>query len=262
MEENQRAILEKAEEIRQEYVAKPLDRQEEEQTLIGKINDLMVTIFGDDSISLDYLLSEEKLTEWKKNRWRKYIPTPAKLFMAALLITITCFLVSEAVTFYAINGEITVYTYFKAILTEVCFIFLGGYVAKGSTERIGVTLLRVAMFCLMLFVITSETFMNSTKTVEYSNVLADQVRVLETQIAEKQKVIDFYAQRGWGISTNRHMAEKQKLYDELKKLKDQQMQGSNEKVSEMVRYKAYGNALFRVLLLFISLLISRRLFRF
>ena len=56
--------------------------------------------------------------------------------------------------------------------------------------------------------------------------------------------------------------EKEKLTTKLIKLKEKQAAGATQEVSELIRYKAYGKAFFRVLLLFISILVTRRIFYF
>jgi hypothetical protein len=56
--------------------------------------------------------------------------------------------------------------------------------------------------------------------------------------------------------------ERDELVKKLISLKEKQAEGSNTEVSDLVRYKAYGNAFFRIILLLISILITRRLFSF
>ena len=114
----------------------------------------------------------------------------------------------------------------------------------------------------MLFVISSQTILSGTKVSTNSTAIAEQVQLLETQIAEKEKTIQFYIAKGWGNSVRKQTEDKNKLVDKLIALKEQQAQGSNEKVSDQVVYRSYGQAFFRVLLLLISVLITRRLFSF
>ena len=56
--------------------------------------------------------------------------------------------------------------------------------------------------------------------------------------------------------------EKEKLTTQLIDLKQQQAKGATAEVSKLVQYKAYGKAFFRVILLFISILVTRRIFHF
>jgi len=113
-----------------------------------------------------------------------------------------------------------------------------------------------------LFVISSQTIYNGTKFQGNSESIQAQVELLEKQIAEKEKTIQFYIDKGWGNSVRKQTEDKNKLVDKLIALKEEQAKGSNEKVSNLVIYKSYGQAFFRVLLLFISVLITRRLFSF
>ena len=153
-------------------------------------------------------------------------------------------------------------TYIKAILTEVAFIFLSGYKVENWKEKLWVNTLRAGVFSLMLFVISSQTIYNGTKFQGNSESIQAQVELLEKQIAEKEKTIQFYIDKGWGNSVRKQTEDKNKLVDKLIALKEEQAKGSNEKVSNLVIYKSYGQAFFRVLLLFISVLITRRLFSF
>ena len=115
----------------------------------------------------------------------------------------------------------------------------------------------------MLFVITSETLIQGTKTVSNINVIDQQVKVLEEQIEEKKKTITYYRDvKKWPVTAKQFIKEKDELVQKLIKLKEKQAEGSNKEVSQLVQYKTYGKAFFRVLLLFISMLITRRIFRF
>ncbi len=236
-------------------------------SFLDRLNKLVQLILNDDSFSVYVALNEESLKKWKKGRvtrWIKkaFLSNYKNLFYITFLCSITTFLVSEAVTFYADGDSADFKTYAKAILTEVSFIFLSGFKASSFIEKIWVNLLRVGVFCLMLFVISSQTLMSGTRFETNSDAIQEQVLILETQVAEKEKTIQFYIDKGWGNTVRRLTEDKNKLVDKLIELKEKQSQGSNEKVSDMVVYKSYGQAFFRVLLLLISVLITRRLFTF
>ncbi len=252
-------LIEQAEKIRKEYTAYDLDQETEEMTLLDRINDILSTIFGDNTITIEYLFNPSKKVPYKWHRFKKnFLP---KVFPLILLVALTSFLVAEASLFYG-DGVRTNYAIFKAVLTEVCFIFISSYRASSIFESVGAFFVRVGMVALMLFVISSENFLNTTKTIENSSVIAEKVILLEKQIDAKQKTIDMFLSKGWGISVNRHEADKLALEKQLIELKSEQQGGANESVSRVVEYKAYGNAFFRFILLCISMLISRRFFRF
>ena len=255
----QKKLLEQAKKIKKDYQVYDLDEEKEEFTLMDRVNEMLSTIFGDDTITLENLFHPSKETKYKWYLFKKnFLP---KVFPLILLTCLTGFLVSEASLFYG-DGIRTPYAIFKAILTEVCFIFISSYRASNVLESVGSFFIRVGMVALMLFVITSETFLNTTKTVESTSVITDKVSLLEKQIDAKQKTIDMFLAKGWGISVNKHEAEKTQLEKQLLELKTEQQGGSNTAVSKIVEYKAYGNAFFRFLLLCVSMLISRRFFRF
>ena len=170
--------------------------------------------------------------------------------------------VSEAVTFYADGNAPDLKTYIKAILTEVAFIFLSGYKTSDFLNKIWVNTLRAGVFSLMLFVISSQTLLSGTKFQTNSSAIQEQVVLLEKQIDEKEKTIQFYISKGWGNSVRKLTQEKNELVQKLITLKEKQADGSNEGVSKQVVYRSYGQAFFRVILLFISVLITRRIFVF
>ena len=87
--------------------------------------------------------------------------------------------------------------------------------------------------------------------------------LITEKIKEKEKSIIYYRDvKKWPITTKQLIKEKDLLVKKLIDLKDQQAKGANVDVSDLIRYKAYGKAFFRVLLLFISILITRRIFSF
>lgn len=264
---NGKEILQHIKSIRDLYETEPVDVVEEEMSFIDRINKLVQLILNDDSFSVYTALEKESLEKWQKKRigrWlKKTIMTNYKnFFYLIFLLSITAFLVSEAVNFYADGNAADFKTYVKALLTEVSFIFLSGYKTDNLKQKIWVNTLRAGVFSLMLFVISSQTIMNGTKFDTNSQAIQEQVQILETQIKEKEKTIQFYIDKGWGNSVKKHTEDKNKLVEKLFELKQKQAEGSNAEVSKLVVYKGYGQAFFRVLLLFISVLITRRLFVF
>lgn len=264
---NDDEIVKKIQDLRNGYKVELEDSEEESMSFLDEINDLIRSIFNDSSLSVYTVFNQESLDKWRKSRFTRWVKNTVfgnlqKFLYFILLATITGFLVSEALDFYAIDSAIDAKTYVKAILTEVCFIFLSGYRSSGKWQTAGVTVLRTSIFCLMLFVITSKTFIDSSKTTSNTNIIAQQVILLEEQIKEKEKQMDYYLKKDWPRNYSSTRLEKEKLTTKLIALKEKQEKGATQEVSELIRYKAYGKAFFRVLLLFISMLITRRIFRF
>ena len=235
--------------------------------LQDRINRLIQTILGDNSISIYETLNKESLERWKKNkfsRWLKslVINNVRNTLYFMLLATITGFLVSEAVNFYAIDGVIDTKTWIKAILTEVSFIYLSGYKSSGNMQKIWVNTLKGGIFGLMMFVISSQAIDTGTKTISENESIQQQIVLIEEQIKSKEADIKYFKEIKWPRNAARSTVEKQELVKKLIKLKEEQAKGKNKDVSEIERYKMYGRAMFRVLLLLISVLITRRLFTF
>jgi len=102
----------------------------------------------------------------------------------------------------------------------------------------------------------------SVSVTAVSDNISQQVELIEKQIKAKEETIEFYKKKNWGTSVNKHEKEKNELVEKLIKLKEKQGEGKTEDVSKVVEYQAYGRAAFRVLLMLISVLITRRLFKF
>lgn len=272
MFENEKEIIEESKRIKEDFEAKaetPEDISREKMNFLDKINHLVRLILNDDSVTVYDAFNEENLEAWKKNRsskWRKFKTFIAnnyrKFFYISLLITITGFLVSEALSFYAIDGIISKKTYVKAILTEICFIFLSGYRTESRAGLVWLGFLRTGIFVLMMFVISSQVLLKGTQQIENSNSVSQQIEFIEKQINQKEKDIKYFKEINYPKNATRVTIEKQKLISKLISLKEQQASGSNKEVSDIIKYKMYGKAFFRILLLFISVLITRRLFSF
>jgi len=261
-------LLSSVESIRSRFKTELEDPNKAQLSFIDELNELIRKIFKDDPADVYTTLSPGELEKWKKQRWRRWFMKkvgginirPILYFL--LLSTITGFLISEAVSFYAVESLIASKAWIKAILTEICFIFLSGYRAVGWAQSVFVGVLRVSIFCLMLFVVTSDLAFRSVSTTAVSDNISQQVELVERQIKDTQETVEFYKKKGWGTSVNKHELEKRVLVEKLMKLKEEQGKGKTEDVSKVVEYQAYGRAAFRVLLMFISVLITRRLFKF
>lgn len=256
-------LEEKIKNIRSKYKSELVDQQEVEMSFLDEVNELIQVILKDSSIDVYTVLSEERLNEWKKSKFKRFLLKfdLRKTFYFLLLCTITGFLVSEAIGFYSETDVPTTKDWVKAILTEVCFIFLSSYRAIGKMATVAVSTLRVAVFSLMLFVITSGVFFSSaTDRSEIANI-SYQIELVEKQIDDKDKTIERFRSKGWDINAARAEKEKTVLVKKLLELKQRQVETKkSEDISDLIEYKAYGKAIFRVILLFISVLLSRRLF--
>jgi len=257
-------ILNQVDKIRKRYKTEFQDDENAtEMSFIGEVNHLIQKIFKDDPIDVYTALSDERLKEWherKQKQWWRNLPI-TKIWMFLLLITITGFLVSEAVGFYAVDGIITAKVWIKAILTEVCFIFVSSYRAEGKLQTSMVTFARAGIFALMLFVISSEVTQKGFNQINEISVIDQKIELLEEQIEKKEKLVEFYINKGWGINAAKQEKEKQALVEELIKLKNEQINGKNESASSMILYNTWARAFFRIVLMFISVLISRKLFK-
>jgi len=266
--EKEKEIIEKIKKLKEGYQVETEDPKEEPLSFLDEVNDLIRSIFNDSSLSVYTVFNRENLEEWRQKklyRWfkNKVLKNIHKSLYFLLLVTITGFLVSEALDFYSIDGSITPKTYVKAILTEVCFIFLSGYRSDNKVQMIGASALRVGIFCLMMFVITSKTFIDTERNTSNTNAVESQIILLEEQVEEKKKSIVYYRDvKKWPVTTKQLIKEKDDMVKKLVSLKEKQSKGATKEVSDLVRYKGYGKAFFRVLLLFISVLVTRRLFSF
>jgi len=269
---NDKEILSQASKIKDNFEASVETQEDitnEKVKFLDQMNNMVHLILNDDTVSIYDALSEDNLKVWNKKRRsplakiKKFISENFRNSLYFLLLaTITGFLVSEALAFYAIDSVITTKTYVKAILTEVCFIFLSGYRTETKAGLAWVTALRAGIFCLMMFVISSQVILEGTKEIGNASSITQQITFIEKEIEQKDKDIIYFKEIKWKRNAARVTIEKQELVKKLIALKEQQAKGSNEEVSEIVKYKMYGRAFFRIILLFISVLITRRLFSF
>ena len=265
--ENKDQIIDKIEKLRSEYKVELEDSQEDTLSFLDRIDDLIKSIFNDSSISVYDAFSQENLDKWKKRRLFRFLKNLItnnlqNTLYFILLATITGFLVSEALEFYADSGVLDTKTYAKAILTEVCFIFLSGYRSDNTIQKIGVGALRVSIFCLMLFVITSEITLKGTRDIDQIDNLADRIARIERQIDSINKEIDYYKSIDWKWRMTQGIKKRDELEKQVQELKEKQSESGTKEVSKLLQYKIYGKAAFRVILLMISVLITRRLFKF
>src|SRR5690606_15632482 len=126
---NGKEIVEQIQAIQNAYQSQQVDVIEEEMSFLDKLDRLVKSILNDDSATIYNALKPETIERWRKEKWKRWFKKISflNIMYFLLLATITGFLVSEALTFYAIEGAVSTKTYIKAILTEVCFIFLSGY---------------------------------------------------------------------------------------------------------------------------------------
>jgi outer membrane murein-binding lipoprotein Lpp len=262
-------IIEEVERLREDYVSELEDEREEQFTLIDRINNLIKMVFNDSSQDVYTTLNPEALEKWKKAKLRRAISkffsnfSIRKSLYFILLATITLFLVTEAVPFYAIGGEITAKTWLKAILTEVSFIFLSGYRTKGYIETGLVGLLRISIFCLMLFVISSEVALEGTRDISKIDNIASRIERLEKQVVKTEMDIQRYREINWPRNMTQSIRKREQLENQIQELRDLQVRdGASTEVAEILQYKMWGKAAFRLILMFIVVLVTRRIFKF
>jgi hypothetical protein len=261
-------LLEQANKIRKGYVSVTESEEDMKLSFIDELNSLVRLIFRDEPVDAYTLISEEELLRWKKSRvkrlLKRIVNTPViKIFYASLLAAIVIFLISEAINFYSNDGVITLKTYVQAILTEVCFVFLNGYRSEGRINYIFTFILRACMFLFMLFVVTAETALHGTKDISKVDSLTDRIARIERQIEKNEQDIEKFKSMNWNIRMTQAIASRNKLEDELRRLLEQkELSGASDEVSSIMRYKIYAKAFFRIMLIMISVLITRRLFSF
>ena len=103
---NNDEILKKIKDLKTSYQVELADSNEESMSFLDQINSLIRSIFDDSSLSVYTVFSEKRLEEWKKKRFTRWfkntiIGSYTKGLYLILLATITGFLVSEALDFYA-----------------------------------------------------------------------------------------------------------------------------------------------------------------
>ncbi len=262
-------LVEIAEKIRKGYSSVLEDEEEEKLSFLDEINSLIRVILKDEPVDIYTLLTEDELKKWRKAKFRRQLKRLVRsisirsILYFTLLATITGFLVTEAVPFYAMAGVIGTKTWIKAILTEVCFIFLSGYRAEGKIETSLVSILRASIFCLMLFVITSEVTLEGTKNISKIDNIASRIQRLELQIEKTEIDIKRYRQIEWPRNMTQSIRKREKLEEGIQELKErQEKEGASEEISTLLKYKIYGKATFRLILMFITVLVTRRMFRF
>jgi hypothetical protein len=256
-----------AEKIRKGFVSVTEDEDEVSLSFLDEINALARIVLKDDPIDIYTLLTPAELERWRKAKFKRQIKKIISKFSFQfisyfiLLSTITGFLVSEALPFYG-EGEITAKTWLQAILTEICFIFLSGYRADSGIQKLFLGVLRSSIFVLMLFVITSEITLKGTRDIDQIDNLADRIARIEKQIDSINKEIDYYKSIDWKWRMTQGIKKRDELEKQVQELKEKQSESGTKEVSKLLQYKIYGKAAFRVILLMISVLITRRLFSF
>jgi len=259
-------ILKAAADIKKKFASESVDEVKVKESFVEKLHALLQSIFGDETDAAYELLEKGDLSNYRKSylkRVTRFLSSNVKnIFYIAFMTAIVSFLVNEAAIFYAVDGVVTTNAYIQAILTELAFIFLSGYVPMEKAMKWVSRVLLGSVFCLMMFVISAETIKKGTSGSEESRIIAEQVITLEQQIKEKEKLIDYYISINWPKNASSTRLEKEVLVNKLINLKEEQSKGKNKEVSEVEVYKSYGKAAFRVILLLINLLISRRIFKF
>jgi hypothetical protein len=258
-----------AEKIRKGFVSVSEEEDEISLSFLDEINALVRIVLKDDPVDIYTLLTPEELARWKKAKLKRRISklwqkvSLQSVLYFSLLTTITLFLVNEAVSFYAQESVVSSKTYLQAVLTEICFIFLSGYRTDSRAQNVLVPVLRAFMFALMLFVITSEVTLEGAKDINKIGSITDRISRLEKQVDSTNKEIDYYKSIDWKSRMTQSITKRNDLEKQIQELKErQEKEGASEEVSGLIQYKVYGKAAFRVILMMISVLITRRLWRF
>jgi len=258
-------LLKSANRIRDKFKTEFIDESDAaEMSFIDALDGHIKDLLGDNHKDIYTTLNEERLKKWHKSRWKRLtkIVFSKSSLLFCFLGVVTLFLMTEALDFYAVDGSITFRTYVKAALTEAAFIFLSVYRTSGKLQMLSVGFMRAALFSLMLFVISSGVIFTGTNIRSEISNLAEQIKIVEIQVAEKQKEINYYISIKWPRNATTSRLEKEKLVAKLLEIKQTQIsEKKNESVSDLVLYQTYGRAVFRTLLLLISVLISRKLFK-
>ena len=256
-------VIEQVERLRRRFKTEvKKSANDTRMSFLDEVNTLIRRVFHDSDTDVYDAFDPEYLEKWKKRKWRRifFKINFQKILLFMLLVTIIGFLVTEALPFYMVGDSITAKTWIKAILTEVCFIFVSSYRAIGKLQTAMITFARAGIFMLMLFVISSEVTLEGLNKINEIDVIGQKIQLLEEQIKQKDELIEFYKKKNWGNNTKIQADEKNKLVEQLIKLKNQQIDGANEKASDLIIWKTWAKAFFRIVLMFISILISRKLF--
>lgn len=257
------SILESVANIRRKFKTEAKrDPEAVKLSFLDEVNALIRKIFVDDDLDVYDALSPDMLEKWRKKRFRRLLQKIKlkKILLFLLLLTITGFLITQALPFYALDGIISTETWVQAILTEVCFIFVSSYRAIGWLQTSIAYIARVSIFALMLFIVSAEVMMHGTNQINEINVIGQKITLIESQIQSKDELIKFYKDKKWPSSVRKQSDEKDALLKQLIALKDEQIDGKSQDVSTLVQYKTWAKAFFRVILMLMSVLISRRLF--
>lgn len=260
-------LEQQAEKIRKDFLSVTEDENETSLSFLDEINALVRIVLKDEPIDVYTLITPGELEKWRKAKIKRQFNKLVSKFSLKsslyfiLLVTITAFLVHEALPFYA-EGQITTKTWIQAILTEVCFIFLSGYRSDSSIQQKFVPILRASIFALMLFVITSEVTLKGAKDINTIDSIQDRIERLEKYIDQTNKEIEYYKSIDWKRRMSQSIKKRDELELQIQELKErQEKEGASVQVSKLLQYKVYGKAVFRVILMLISVLITRRLFK-
>jgi hypothetical protein len=119
------------------------------------------------------------------------------------------------------------------------------------------------MFALMLFVITSEVTLDGAKDINKIDSITDRIERLENSIGQINKEIEYYKSIDWRGRMTQSIIKRDELERQVQDLKErQEKEGASTEVSKLLQYKVYGKAAFRIILILVSVLITRRLFTF
>ena len=111
--------------------------------------------------------------------------------------------------------------------------------------------------------ISSEVMIEGTKDISKIDNIAGRIVRLEEQIKKTEIDIERYRSIDWPKNMTTSIRKREELEKEVQDLRlRQESEGASESISSLLQYKIYGKAAFRLILMFVSVLITRRLWRF
>lgn len=105
--------------------------------------------------------------------------------------------------------------------------------------------------------------MEGARDISKIDNIAGRITRLEQQISKTEIDIERYRSINWPRNMTTSIRKREQLEQEVQELRlRQESEGASENVSQLIQYKTYGKAAFRLILMFVSVLVTRRLWRF
>ena len=247
----EKELQEEIEKFRKDYKVSTIDQETETVSIIERINKILFLIFNDSSVTIENSL--KGITFDKIAKRRKVLLSLKRIAVFSFLFSIVSFQIYESSSFYGSGA----YSIYKAILTELCFIYINQIRATTIINKVMVGTVRISIFILMLFVVSSEVITQSKTSINSNNMIDTRIEHLKEAIQEKNNTIEYYKKRDWAISVNKHEKEKSELNSELNELQNRKISGENSEMNRIEEYKLYGHIAFRIILMVMVIIITR-----